>query len=74
MGSIIIREPPKGVDSPYVIGLVLQYAPGDYIENNCIAQFNVENSKDISYVEGLKCDTRQGRRENVRKCLDNLVE
>ena len=74
VGTIVAHEPPPKSNYPHIVGLVTQFGPGEYVENNSTAKYYVENSRDMHYVNGLMSDTKENRRENFNKCLLHLAD
>lgn len=75
VGDIVTKPPPTDTENrPHIIGMITQFGAGDSMEYNPTAKYSIENSRDVTYVEGLKLDTNLKRVENFRHCMEKAVE
>ena len=64
---------PSSDMDPWIAGMVVQYAIGYPAEDNEMSKYYIRNSIDADFVEGLKKDTREERREYFAKALGQLT-
>ena len=74
VGRVIVKEPPNNSCYPCIAAIVSQFGSGECIEKNTKAQYFVGNSRDMHYVNGLKCDTFGDRVNNFKMGLENTVD
>ena len=74
VGRVIVKEPPANSSYPCIAAIVSQFGSGEPIERNTKAQYFVGNSRDMHYVNGLKCDTLVERVNNFKMGLENTID
>lgn len=72
-GTILVHNPPDGVNSPHLIACVSQYGWGQSIDENVKSMKALESSKDQHYVQGLRADTKVNRHQHFQTCLKKLA-